>query len=49
MFFRQIWLKAMGLSVSVSLCVSVTIVNTGYILGKIKNVKMTFVDFDICH
>ena len=33
----------------VCVCVSVTAVTTDGILAKIKNVKMTFSDFDICH
>ena len=38
------------LCVCVCVCVCVTIiVRTGRILAKIKNVKWTFVDFDICN
>ena len=33
----------------VCLCVSVTIVRKSHTLAKIKHVKMTFVDFKICH
>ena len=42
---------AMTLSVSLYVYVSVcvTFVSTGRILTKIKNIKITFIDFDICH
>ena len=36
-------------NMSVSLFVYITIIRTGRTLAKIKNVKIAFVDFDICH
>ena len=45
----RFWLWIIRLFVCVSMCVGLTIVHTDRISAKIKNVKMAFVDLDICH